>query len=255
MSVMPSDARAPDESASTRGAAGQAAGQAAEAAGQAASNVADTAKQQARRVTDEASTQARNVASQVKGKVTEQAHTQNEKLVDGIRRMADELDQMRPEQGGPAAAVVSRVADGGRQVADYLAQNGPDGVLREVQDFARRRPGAFLATALTAGFVIGRLGKGVLNAEAAPSAAKPSTDSFVSSSPLTDPAYSTGYTADQAYLGDTGTYGDTGTQYAATGTGTPIAVNDPYEVPVTTEEPYDTGTRYDTESGFESRPR
>jgi hypothetical protein len=75
--------------------------------------------------------------------------------------------------------VVSRVADGGRQMADHLAKHGPDGVLAEVQDFARRRPGAFLAVAVTSGFVVGRLARGTLAAtsdagtsdQASPSAA------------------------------------------------------------------------------------
>jgi hypothetical protein len=245
MSVIPSEARAPDDSPSKR----EAAGQAAEAAGQAASHVADTAKDQARRVTDEATTQARNVASEVKGRVTDQARTQNDKLVDGIRRMADELDEMKSERTeGPAAAVVTRVADGGRQVADYLAQNGPEGVLREVQDFARRRPGAFLATALVSGFVIGRLGKGVLNAADAPtSTAKPQTDAFVSSTP--NPDY-VAYTPNETYPA---------TEYASTGTGTPVAVNDPYDdapSSLTTADPrYDTETSFGTEPGYEGRPR
>jgi hypothetical protein len=215
MTVTPSEARAPDGSPSKRDAAGQAA----EAAGQAASNVAGTAKDQARRVTDEASTQARNVVSEVRGRVTDQARSQNDRLVGGIRRLADELDDMRAERTDtPASAVVSRVADGGRQVADYLAQHGPDGVLREVQEFARRRPGAFLATALTTGFVVGRLGKGVLNAaDASAGTAKPRTDTFVSGTPHPYPP------------GDA----SPGTRYAGTGTGTPIPVNDPYTVPLT----------------------
>jgi len=214
MTVTPSEARAPDGSTSKR----EAAGQAAEAAGQAASNVADTAKNQARRVTAEASTQARNVASEVRGRATDQARTQNDRLVGGIRRLADELDDMRAERTDtPASAAVARVADGGRQVADYLAQHGPDGVLREVQEFARRRPGAFLATALTAGFVVGRLGKGVLNAADAPGTAKPRTDTFVSGTPDPYPPRET----------------SPSTEYATTGTGTPIPVNDPYDVPLT----------------------
>jgi hypothetical protein len=72
--------------------------------------------------------------------------------------------------GSPARAVVVRVAEGGHQVADYLAQHGPDGVLAEVQEFARRRPGAFLATALVSGFVVGRLGRGIISATSGSSA-------------------------------------------------------------------------------------
>jgi hypothetical protein len=196
----------------------QVAGQTAQAAGQAASDVKDTAKEQALRVGDEARTQIRNVASDVRGKVGEQARTQNDKLVGGIRQVAEELDRMRGDrQDSPAATVVSRVADGGRQMADYLDRNGPEGVLREVQDFARRRPGAFLATALAAGFVVGRLGKGVMKADDASSAgsAKPSSDSFVSD---TDSYGAPGYQPPAEYV--------TTTEYASTGTGTPVAVEE-----------------------------
>ena len=108
---------------------------------------------------------------------------------------------MRGDRGdSPAAAVVSRVADGGRQIADYLDRNGPEGVLREVQDFARRRPGAFLATALAAGFVVGRLGKGVAKADPDAGETKPASDSFVS---VARP----GYRPDPAYAGATATTG------------------------------------------------
>ena len=174
-------------SADDQSKAAQVAGQAKDAAGQAAVDVKDTAKEQAQRVGSEAKDQARNVAADVRDRVGEQARTQNDKLVGTIRQTADQLDEMRGDrEGSPAAAVVSRVADGGRQLADYLDRNGPDGVLREVQDFARRRPGAFLATALVAGFVVGRVGKGV--AQADPQAgtaeqAKPTTDAYVSPAP------------------------------------------------------------------------
>jgi len=204
----------------------QVAGQAQQAAGQAASDVKDTAKEQAQRVGAEAKTQVRNVASDVRGKVSDQARTQNDKLVGTIRQTADQLDEMRGERGdSPAAAVVSRVADGGRQIADYLDRNGPEGVLREVQDFARRRPGAFLATALAAGFVVGRLGKGVAKADSDAGETKPSSDSFVSATPSysPEPAYpatgqTTGYVAEPGY--------QTSTEYASTGTGTPVVVEE-----------------------------
>src|SRR3954447_23386588 len=151
---------------STTSKAKQVAGQSKEVAGQAASDVKDTVKDQAQRVGSEARTQARSVASDLRDKVGEQARTQNDRLVSSIRETADHLDEMRGDRSGsPAATVVSRVADSGRQLADYLDRNGPEGVLREVQDFARRRPGAFLATALAAGFVVGRLGKGVAKAD------------------------------------------------------------------------------------------
>jgi hypothetical protein len=195
----------------------QVASQATQAAGQAAGEVKDTAQEQARRVGAEAKTQARNVATDVRDRLSEQARTQNDKLVSSIRQTADQLDEMRGDRAdSPAASVVSRVADGGRQLADYLDRNGPEGVLQEVQDFARRRPGAFLATALAAGFVVGRLGKGIAKADpTAGEDVKPSTDSFVSSTP---PATYPGVVTTEAVT----------TEYASTGTGTPIVVDEEY---------------------------
>ncbi|MFC7532896.1 hypothetical protein [Actinoplanes sp. GCM10030250] len=210
----------------------QVAGQARESAGQAAADVKDTAKEQAQRVGAEARTQARNVASEVRGKLGEQAHGQSQRLVGSIRQTADHLDEMRADRDdSPAAAVVARVAEGGRQFADYLDRNGPDGVLREVEDFARRRPGAFLATALAAGFVVGRLGKSVAKADG--DAGKPGTDAFVSR-PETTPATTTGGYGTAAY--GTGAYDTTDsgyvtpatTAYSATGTGTPAVVEETY---------------------------
>lgn len=140
--------------------------QAAGAASDAAGDVAGTAKEQARTVASEVSDQTRNLIYDARRRVTEQARTQNDRLTDLLRRMADELDDMGKGRGeSPARSVVAQVAQGGRRMADYLSMHGPEGVLREVQDFARRRPGAFLATAVAAGFVVGRLGKSVLTAD------------------------------------------------------------------------------------------
>jgi hypothetical protein len=185
-----------------------------QAAGQAAADVKDTVKEQAKNVGSEAKAQARNVAGDVRDRVGEQARTQNDKLVGTIRQTADQLDEMRGDRAdSPAATVVSRVADGGRQLADYLDRNGPEGVLREVQDFARRRPGAFLATALVAGFVVGRVGKGVAKADPQAGEDKPATDSFESAvdtsagyapagtyvAPV-ESAPATGYVAEEDYV-------------------------------------------------------
>jgi hypothetical protein len=179
-----------------------------------AADVRDTAKEQAQRVGSEAKTQARNVASDVRDRVGDQARTQNDKLVNSIRQTADQLDEMRGDRSdSPAATAVSRVADSGRQLADYLDRNGPDGVLREVQDFARRRPGAFLAAALAAGFVVGRLGKGVAKADPDAGGSKPATDTFVSTG---DTGTSAGYAPGPG----------ASTEYAATGTGRPVMVDE-----------------------------
>ncbi len=260
MSQLPTGAYAPGTSPDDDPSkAKQVAGQTKQAAGQAAADVKDTATQQAQRVGAEAKTQVRNVAGEVRGRLGEQARTQNDRLVGTIRQTADHLDEMRGDRAdSPAATVVSRVAEGGRQFADYLDRNGPEGVLREVQDFARRRPGAFLATALAAGFVVGRLGKSVAQADAN-AGAKPSGDTYSSAyqpvtptpAPTADYATTTGAGAAYAGTESTGagypatdpvypapgttTAGYSTTEYAATGTGTP-AVVESEEYPLTGRE-------------------
>jgi hypothetical protein len=148
----------------TRGAS-EVAGQATEAVKSAAGDVAATAKEQLLEVAGEVKEQTRNVAGQMRDRVAEQARVQSDNLSDGIRRISDELDTMAAERPDSLArTVVVRIAEGGHQMADQLARRGPEGVLADVQEFARRRPGAFLATALVSGFVVGRLGRGVMSA-------------------------------------------------------------------------------------------
>ncbi|NJC69478.1 hypothetical protein HC031_07055 [Planosporangium thailandense] len=219
-------ARAPASTSPVR----QTVGEATDAATQAAGNVTDTAADQARQVAGEVSDQARGVAAELRDQVGGQVRTQNDRLVDGIRRMADELDGMVGDgDSSPARTVVSRVAQGSRQMADYLADRGPEGVLDEVQDFARRRPGAFLATALVSGFVIGRLGKGVFGAttetsttRTTPTTPMPHRDTMVPDIPRmrSEPAYPTaGYptsAVEPGHPNGTGTAGPTGVGTAST---------------------------------------
>jgi len=180
---------------------GQPAEQTKETVKHAATDVAETAKEQIRDVADEVKLQSRNVATQLRDGVAEQARVQQDNLAQTVRRVADELEamaQQRPDS--PAATVVSRVADGGQKMAQYLAERGPEGVLAEVQDFARRRPGAFLATALVSGFVIGRLGRGVIGAASASpaddrplgSTAADAEDTLVYSTASSDGVYASG---------------------------------------------------------------
>lgn len=125
--------------------------------------VVGTVKEQASQVVGEASAQARDLLAEARGQVQEQARAQTGRLAENVRRLAHELRDMA-DHGKPdstAAAAVAQIADGGQRVADHLEQRGPDGLLDDVRDFARRRPGLFLAGAALAGFALGRTGKGV----------------------------------------------------------------------------------------------
>jgi ElaB/YqjD/DUF883 family membrane-anchored ribosome-binding protein len=159
-----------------------------DAVGSAAGDTAGEAKHQARQVAGEVKTQARSLAGDAKERVGAEARAQNDRLAETIRHFADELDEMVRDRGdSPARSVVSQVSQGGRRAADYLTEHGPEGALREVQDFARRRPGTFLAVAAAAGFVVGRLGKGVMNADST-TPANPATPA-TPVAPVTTPVY------------------------------------------------------------------
>ncbi|MEU1508130.1 hypothetical protein [Kitasatospora sp. NPDC005748] len=122
-----------------------------------------TAKDQASEVVGEAGAQVRDLLAEARDQVQEQARAQTGRLAENVRRLAHELRDMA-DHGKPdsaATAAVGQLADGGHQVADRLERRGPDGLLEDVQDFARRRPGVFLAGAALAGFALGRTGKGV----------------------------------------------------------------------------------------------
>ncbi|GGU24933.1 hypothetical protein [Streptomyces lavendofoliae] len=131
--------------------------------GDKAAEVAGTAKEQVAGLTQEATAQARDLVGELRGQLRDQAHSQTQRLAENVRQLSDELREMsengKPDSG--VGGVVRQISDGGRQVADRLEQRGPDGLVSDLQDFARRRPGVFLAGAALAGFVVARAGKGV----------------------------------------------------------------------------------------------
>ncbi|MEU4358277.1 hypothetical protein [Streptomyces virginiae] len=139
------------------------AGEGAALVGDKAAEVGGTAREQASRVVGEATTQARDLVGELRTQLTGQAETQTQRLAQNVRRLSEELRELG-ENGQPEstmAGVARKIADGGRQMADHVEKRGPDGLVADLQNFARRRPGVFLAGAALAGFVVARAGKGV----------------------------------------------------------------------------------------------
>ncbi len=133
---------------------------------EAAKDVAVTAKQEVQSVAAEVGTQAHRVASDARTRLREQATEQQHHLAMRLGTISDELRSMAANHPDtPARTLVDQLADKSSVLADYLDQRSPEEVLDEVQTFARRRPGTFIATAAAAGFVVGRLGKGVWQAQ------------------------------------------------------------------------------------------
>ncbi|WP_258049579.1 hypothetical protein [Streptomyces finlayi] len=125
-----------------------------------------TAKEQAAGVAGEASAKAQDLVGQLRDQLQDQARSQTQNMARNVRRLSDELSDMseNAEDGSAAAAAVKNLADRGRRVATHLESKGPEGLVGDLQEFARRRPGAFLAGAALAGFAAARLGKGAKSA-------------------------------------------------------------------------------------------
>jgi hypothetical protein len=128
----------------------------------AAVDVARTAKQEARQLAHTTADEVQEVGRGVRQRLRDEVDRQHRQVTDRVGAFAEELYTMareRPET--PAGELVGILAARSRTFAEYLDQHGPERVLHELRDFARRRPGTFIVSAVAAGFVVGRLGKGL----------------------------------------------------------------------------------------------
>jgi hypothetical protein len=150
----------------------------ADTAKQAGAQVADTVKEQAGQVTAEAKHQAQQLLAQAQSELTDQAAATQQRVSEGLHALADELSGMarNSEQDGVATDLARQAADKTQQAAEWLADRDPGSLLNEVRSFARRKPGTYLAIALGAGVLAGRLTRG-LTAPAEGDASTPATTS------------------------------------------------------------------------------
>lgn len=128
-----------------------------------AKGVATSARDEASAVASEAGAQARTVVDEARSALQRQAS-------DGTHRAAGALG----EWGGRFRALAEGEADQAGELGRYAAElgdrldgwaarvdeRGLDGLVDDVQRFARRRPGVFLAVAAASGFAAGRLFRG-----------------------------------------------------------------------------------------------
>lgn len=130
-------------------------------------DLAGTIKQEASRVTDEVSTQVQSLAEETKSQVEAQVREAASRLGQGFHQLAEEaqaLAEGRPADAPNLGEYVSRAADrlfatseGLEGLVSSIDQRGLEGLVTDVQRFARRRPAAFLLGATVAGFGVGRM--------------------------------------------------------------------------------------------------
>jgi hypothetical protein len=127
-----------------------------------AKHVARTAADEAKHVVHEATDQAHRVSTDVKQRMRDEIDRQHRNVTGRVGAFAEELYTMAGQQPQtPARELVRTLAVRSSAFADYLDKHGPEAVVSELQEFARRHPARFIAAAVAAGFVVGRVGKGL----------------------------------------------------------------------------------------------
>jgi hypothetical protein len=129
-------------------------------------HVAGVAREQASGVAVEAGRQGRDLLQQAQGQLEEQAAQGQQRLAHQLLSLSDELRSMADAsaQRGMAASLASQAASRARKAGQWLDDRKPSQVADEMQSFARRRPAVFLALAVGAGLVAGRLTRGLKDA-------------------------------------------------------------------------------------------
>jgi hypothetical protein len=139
------------------------AGEVAASAKQAGGQIKDAVTEQAGAVAAEAGRQAKQLLGQARSELTDQAAQQQQRVAGGLHSLADELNGMvqGSAQDGVATDLARMGADKAREVAQWLDGRDPGSLIDEVRSYARRRPGTYLAIALGAGLLAGRLTRGL----------------------------------------------------------------------------------------------
>lgn len=132
--------------------------------------VADVSKDEAAKVASEAKRQASDVLTEARTQLSVQAAQQQARVASGLRSISDELNEMarstdEADGGGVANDLVQQAAQRAGSVATWLDARDPGSLLQEVREFARRKPGTFIALAATAGVLAGRLTRSVVSTD------------------------------------------------------------------------------------------
>ena len=118
-------------------------------AGKELGNVLDTTKEQ-----------ARGLVGDARARVADEADSATGRAAEALAGTARDLADLASGEGSPDTQVAQLARHAGERVdrvATQLQDRGYQGVAEDVSRWARAHPGAFLAAAAGAGFVIGRV--------------------------------------------------------------------------------------------------
>jgi len=141
-------------------AASQQAGELRDTVQEHAGDVASSARDQVGEVARTARSETQEVVERTRHAVESEARQRTEELAHSVRNVGNGLQALadgRPEEAGPVLDYARNAATRVGDVAQRLEDRGYDGLVADVSNFARRRPGVFLAGAGLLGFAVGRV--------------------------------------------------------------------------------------------------
>ena len=125
-----------------------------------ARELAGTAREQADQVKGQLAGQARGLLADARAQLQAEADRQTgrvSRVIFQAGTQAVALAAGRPEQAGPLVDYAEQAANWLDTCASAIEERGLEGLSADVADFARRRPGLFLAGAAVAGVAVRRL--------------------------------------------------------------------------------------------------
>lgn len=124
-------------------------------------HVAATAQGEAQQLAHEVQAQAQTIMDDAMRQVHDQSSRELQRLAGTLRTLGQDLERMSGSaDSGLATDLTRQLAQRAQDLSRRLDGREPEQLLDEVRGYARRRPGVFLAGALAAGVVAGRLVRG-----------------------------------------------------------------------------------------------
>lgn len=122
-------------------------------------HLTETTKEKGAEIGEQAKREAGHMMDDVKDRTRRQADEQAQRAAGALRGVAGQLSSMADSthEKGMLVDVARQGADRVERLADQLEQDGVQGVIEDIERFARRRPGMFIAAGVGVGFVLGRI--------------------------------------------------------------------------------------------------
>ena len=121
--------------------------------------VKEQAKEQVQQVAGQAKEQARNVADQARSQVDERSTQYGQKVTEHASSVRSVADHLRSQGKESEAKYAEQAAEKIEKAGSWLTESDADKILREVEDFGRRRPWAVIGAGVALGVAASRMMK------------------------------------------------------------------------------------------------